>query len=254
MIGMSPDALLSYCQMQLGTLDDAVDQQMTLQKVELERRSAAQSVQTALESFGSQGPSNGQDMQKCVDAFNAAIDKLPPGDTVGNELTNQLNKMCSDYGFRAGHWQTPVVTTGPVAAQSALLASRSSGPPDAGPSGQSGGFAGLLYGQGPTPAGGAGAHSPAGPEVASAPAGPEARTPQPVWVPPTIDKPPKNDEWKATTDAVGNVSDNIKTDAEIGMLQLQDLVSQRQQAVSLVTGMMSKEDQTLEDGAKAIGR
>jgi len=38
------------------------------------------------------------------------------------------------------------------------------------------------------------------------------------------------------------------------MLSLQDLVSQRQQVVELATGMMSKEDQALEDGAKAIGQ
>ncbi len=38
------------------------------------------------------------------------------------------------------------------------------------------------------------------------------------------------------------------------MLTLQDLVSQRQQAVTLASGMMSKQDQTLEDEAKAVGQ
>jgi hypothetical protein len=73
---------------------------------------------------------------------------------------------------------------------------------------------------------------------------------------PTLDpdKKPHDDEWKGTTEAVSNLVSDIKSGAEIRMLQLQDLVSERQQAVELSTGMMSKTDQTLEDQAKAIGR
>jgi hypothetical protein len=65
--------------------------------------------------------------------------------------------------------------------------------------------------------------------------------------------PPQNSDWQGTTDALGNIADNIKSGAEIQMLQLQDLVSQRQQAVQLASGIMSKEDQTLEGIAKSIG-
>jgi len=64
---------------------------------------------------------------------------------------------------------------------------------------------------------------------------------------------PQNNDWQGTTDALGNIADNIKSGAEIQMLQLQDLVSQRQQAVQLASGIMSKEDQTLEGIAKSIG-
>jgi len=53
---------------------------------------------------------------------------------------------------------------------------------------------------------------------------------------------------------MGNLADSIKSNAEMQMLSLQDLVSQRQQVVELATGMMSKEDETLTDGAKAIGQ
>jgi hypothetical protein len=68
-----------------------------------------------------------------------------------------------------------------------------------------------------------------------------------------LDNPPQNNDWQGTTDALGNIADNIKSGAEIQMLQLQDLVSQRQQAVQLASGIMSKEDQTLEGIAKSIG-
>jgi hypothetical protein len=86
---------------------------------------------------------------------------------------------------------------------------------------------------------------------------PLATNPAPV-PPPTVayqlTNPPSNDDWKSTTDAVGNLADDIKSNAEMQMLTLQDLVSQRQQVVELATGMMSKEDETLTDGAKAIGQ
>ena len=65
---------------------------------------------------------------------------------------------------------------------------------------------------------------------------------------------PANNDWQGTTGALSNLSDNIKSDSEVQMLQLQDLVSERQQVVEQMTGMMTKEDQTLEDGAKAIGQ
>jgi hypothetical protein len=78
--------------------------------------------------------------------------------------------------------------------------------------------------------------------------------PRTVYTPAQLTNPPANDQWKGTTDAVFNLAGDIKSNAEIQMLQLQDLVSQRQQAVQLASGMMSKEDQTLESQAKAIGQ
>ena len=61
-------------------------------------------------------------------------------------------------------------------------------------------------------------------------------------------------QWQGTTDALATVADDVKSSAEIQMLQLQDLVSQRQQAIQLCSGIMSKTDQTLEEQAKAIGQ
>ena len=64
---------------------------------------------------------------------------------------------------------------------------------------------------------------------------------------------PQNSDWQGTTDALQTMADSTKSDAEIQMLQLQDLVSQRQQAVQLASGIMSKEDETLEGITKSIG-
>jgi hypothetical protein len=64
--------------------------------------------------------------------------------------------------------------------------------------------------------------------------------------------PPDSTSWASTTGAVGDLSSNIKSDAQLQFLQLQDLCSQQQSAVEQATNMMSKEDQTLLDQAKAL--
>jgi hypothetical protein len=65
---------------------------------------------------------------------------------------------------------------------------------------------------------------------------------------------PTSDQWTATTSSFSNVSSDIQGQSEMNFLQMQDLVSQRQQAVELATGMLNKVDQTLEDQAKAVGQ
>jgi hypothetical protein len=186
---MSPDALLAYCQMQLGGLDEEIKTQMDSQQSQLNQRKAVEKVQTVLESFGTQGPQNTDDMQKCVDAFQGAIGSLPPGDPMRAELQNQCDAMTQKYGYNPGGQPNYDEELGYVGTTPAYLANK-----------------------------------------------------------------PQNDEWKGTTDALGTLAGDIRSNAEIQMLTLQDLVSQRQQAVQLASGMMGKEDQTLESQAKAIGQ
>ena len=64
---------------------------------------------------------------------------------------------------------------------------------------------------------------------------------------------PSASQWAAITGQVGTVANNIQSGAKIQFLQLQDLCSQQQDAVEQATNMMSKEDQTLLDQAKAVG-
>jgi hypothetical protein len=197
MSAMSPDALLSYCQMQLGTIDGEIGNQMNSQQLQLRQRTAVEEVQSALEACGSQGPANGDQMKPCVDAFDKAITELGPNDPVARQLAAKRQKMIDDYGYSVQP-PTPATTeTNPE------TGTQSTNPGDDG-----------LH----------------------------------------LTKPPANEAWKGTTDGVGNLMQDVRSSAEIGMLKLQDLVSKRQQAVELITGIMAKTDQTLEDGAKAIGR
>ncbi len=205
--GMSPDALLAYCQMQLGGLDKEMQQQMNTQTLELQEREAVESAQTTLESFGTTGPQSPQDFQKCEDAINQAAAGLPAGDPVAAQLTQFGQQIAQQYGYTA---PTPGMTDQQMlvevqGATNGDLVSQAMAMSQA--LGDSGGL--LL-------------------------------------------KKPANNDWQGTTDTLSNMADGIKSGAEIQMLQLQDLVSQRQQAVQLASGMMSTEDQTLNDEAKNI--
>jgi hypothetical protein len=209
--GMSPEALLAFCQIQLGALDKEVNTQMKTQELELGQRTAVEQVQGTLESFGDQGPQSAQDVQTCVDAFNTAIDQLRaknPNDPIAAELETKCQSLVHKFNFQvvkeAG---TPTVDSGLEANEGVLVQMRPTG----------------LY---------------------STPAHDELQ-----WSGPLA-----SGDWKGITDDMSNVVNDIKSNAEIQMLKLQDLVSHRQQVVELVTGMMGKEDQALEDGAKAIGR
>ena len=186
---MSPDALLAYCQMQLGSIDDETSQQIQGQQLQLQQRAAVQNAATTLQGFGTDGPSTVGDYNTCVSAYDKAIAGLPSGDPVAEKLATQETQFKSRYGNGE-----------------ALL------PPTMG---------GII---------------------------PPADSTTPLLTRPT------SADWQSMTGTLSNLSDNIKSDSEIQMLQLQDLVSERQQAVEQMTGMMTKEDQTLEDGAKAIGQ
>jgi hypothetical protein len=63
---------------------------------------------------------------------------------------------------------------------------------------------------------------------------------------------PKDGEWKGTIDGLTKMEDDIKGGAEIEMLQLQQLMSQRQTAVQLTTNMLSKLDQTQDSIVKNL--
>jgi hypothetical protein len=69
-----------------------------------------------------------------------------------------------------------------------------------------------------------------------------------------LDTKPSSADWQGHLDDLGNFADTIKSNAEIELLQLNSLVSQRQEAVQLATGMVGKLDDTLESEVRAIGQ
>lgn len=62
------------------------------------------------------------------------------------------------------------------------------------------------------------------------------------------------DEMKRFADNVGSISSEIGNGAELEMISLQALISQRQMAVQMATNMMSKVNDTLQSQVAAIGK
>jgi hypothetical protein len=224
---MSADSLLAYCQSQLGGLDDEITNQMNDQKLKLREQQAMENVQKVVESFGTAGPQDGFQFDKCLKAVDDAVASLPAGDPAATQLQSFKANLMSDYGYQPAQQPGGLTDDEYATLQSDIKASAVTTPDIFG------GQASLDQEvQRMTEIGQLAAKEPT------------------LGNPPTQD----NQKWKGTTDELSTDVSDIKSDAEIGLLQLQDLVSQRQQAVQLCTNMMSKVDDGLEDQAKAIGR
>jgi hypothetical protein len=228
--GLSPEALLAYCQQQLSGLDGEIKTSIDQQNLELREREAAESAQGVLESYGDNGPQDQQGLQNCVDALTKAAASLPKDDPVAAELLSFRDGMASKYGLtqaQPGRALTPDEQAQLAAAEATVNAP----PPKSSLFGGSGVVSGALS-----------------PQFAQAQATINALTSIQNGTPASYDssKKPQNNDWKGTTQTLDNYVGDIKSNAEIQMLSLQDLVSQRQQAVSLATSMMSKEDTSLE--------
>jgi hypothetical protein len=188
---LSPETLLAYCAMRLGALDTQIADHMKYQQDRLNERTAVEEVQNVLNGFGTQGPQDGNQMQKCVAAFDKAIAELPKDNPVAAQLAQQRDQMITDYHYSA------TTTTSTTDDQGNTTTTTTNQPSSSKPA---------------------------------------------------------DGQWKTTMDPLNNVVADIKSSAEIDLLKLQELVSQRQQAVQLCTGIMGKMDSSLEDQAKAIGR
>jgi hypothetical protein len=218
---VSPDTLLQFCQIQLGGLDGEVNTQMASQQTQLREREAVEAAQQVLASYGTDGPQSADQMQKCVDALDKAISQLPAGDPVAQKLTSFRDDMKSTYGYTQGQALSQQETQ-EMTQDSNTIMHANMNPNDPG-----------------LKAGATAAQADLS-RLQSKQAG-------------TFTAPNKDaKQWQGTTDSLANIASDIKSNAEIDMLKLQDLVSQRQQMVQLVNGIMGKEDQTHEDLAKAI--
>jgi hypothetical protein len=224
--GLSPDALLAYCQAQMNGLDSQIDTLMSQQETQLNQQAAVQKVQSTLEGFGTNGPQNPGDMQKCVDAYNQAIASLPQGDPVAAQLQSQCDQMESQYGFTPAQTLTPEQQTELAKAQAVVA--KGTGAPVA------------VGGSGITPMA----------DYLQAKTTVDQLTNTQNGV---LNNKPANNQWQGNTDSLGNLASDIKSNSEMQMLKLQDLVSQRQDAIQLSTKMMTSTDDTLLDQAKSIG-
>jgi len=222
--GMSPDSLLEYCGDQLNNLNTQIDSLMTQQEGQIQESQAIQSVQSTLSAFGTSGPQNQSDLDKCEAAYQNAINSLPPGDPVAAQLQTQMQSMEQACGV-TGQSLTPD--------QQAQLAS-----------------AQAIVAQGAPPVGVPGTSQVNG-----------AAMNQYIQAQTTVSqltaitgsfKTPSQSDWAGVTSGLSTLNSNVTSNSQLQMLNLQNLVSQQQQAIEASTNMMTQENQTLLDQAKAV--
>jgi hypothetical protein len=215
---VSPDQALAYCEFQLNGLDGELATQMNSQDLQLAQREAVENAQDALENFGTTGPQTPQQFQTCEAAISQAAASLPPGDPVAAQLTQFGQQIATQYGYTAPQALSPAESA--TLDQIPLLTSNSNGSvtPQFGGIFLTGNQAALVaLNNG------------------------------------SLSNAPANNDWQGTTDTLGTMANGIQSNAAIQMLSVQNLASQQQQAVEMASGIMSTENQTLQDIAKNIG-
>ena len=157
---LTPDALLTYCQTQLGSYDSTIKGYLDEQKLNLLRKKVLSDVENAMKKVSGMDDAA---TQNYINAFKNGIASLPPGDPVAKQMQAQLDEIMS---HRDGNGAISFT----------------------------------------------------------------------------------DEAWKAETRDIHSILDDVNGNAEINMIQLQSVMSQRQTAVQLTTSMLAK----LDDSTKAI--
>jgi hypothetical protein len=168
---LTPDALLAYCQAQLGGLDGQITDYENAQKAQLAEKAAIQNAEVVFKQFGSKGPQNQEQWDKCENALSDAANSLPAGDPVRQQLLDYKTSLEKQY----------------------------------------------CKGVSDNP------HYPG------------------------------DGEWQGNCDALDNMANHVSSEAELQMIELQSLVSQRATAIQLTTNLMSTMNQSTKDVVSKIG-
>ncbi len=219
--GLSPDALLAYCEMQLDNYGGQISDLMKEQQQQLADQGIVNNLKSQLEQLGA--PSDAAHMQTAVQDFQDAINQLPDGDPVKAQLQQECQSMCSQYGYSAG---PPLTANQEKFVQAAF-----------------------AYADNPNDSSALQTLQAMGYDPGLTDTLDTARALQ-QSAQGTLSAAPTSDQWQGTVDDVANIGGNINSQAQIQMLQLQQLASYQQQAVEQAINLMSKEDSTLLDEAK----
>jgi len=199
-----------------------IDTLMAQQEKQINQSQAVQSVQTVLSQYTPNGPTNQTEYDQCVQAYQTAISNLPAGDPVAASLTTQLQSMESTCG-QPGQTLTPDQASQLASAQ-AIVAQ---GAPVISAPGGINPMTGL--------------YQTAKEEVGSL-----------TSIQNGSFNAPSTAQWAGVSSGLSNLNSSITSNTQLQMLNLQTVVSQEQQATEEATNMMTSENQTLLDQAKAV--
>jgi hypothetical protein len=224
--GMSPDALLQYCQMQMNSLDGQIGDMEKQMQQQTNDEQTVKNLQSQLEQFGSSGPQNPTDMQSAYNAYQQAISSLPQGDPTRGALQQACDQMCKAYQFQpagtlSAEDQAYLNEDRMIVAQTTDIPNALSDPS---------GFQDWER------------------KVASS--ANQIQDLEAKQSTGSLGTKPDSTSWQGTTDAVGSIASDINSNAQMQMLQLQQLASQQQNATELTIQLLQKADSTLLDIAK----
>lgn len=222
--GMSPDALLEYCQMQMSNLSGQVDGLEKQMQQQTDDQQTVKNLQAQIEQIGgSNGPQSVQDMQKVYDAYQQAINSMPDGDPT----KAALQKECDDTFGSNGYDFHPAQALTPEQQQQLkndqdIINKKVDLPNEQ---------AAQKWQK----------------IVEAAKKDMASLQDQQTG---SIGKKPDSQSWKGTVEGVGNIASQINSDFQMQMLDLQQLASQQQNATELTIQLLQKTDSTLLDVAK----
>jgi hypothetical protein len=243
--GLSPDALIAYCEMQLNSYGSQINDLINQQQQQLADQKVVNDLHSTLEQLGA--PKNTGDMLKAYDAYQNAINQLPVGDPTRQALVDACGKMCSDCGYN------PPQLTADQKDQVSALQNFVDNPSEATwQQAQAAELkAGTTLGEDPYKNLAQVHYGLPGTDFVSdaqlaAKAQVSALQPQGSF----SGDPPDSTRWNGVCDGVNAIGSNINSSAQIQMLQLNQLSSYQQQATEQAINLMSKVDSTLLDEAK----
>jgi hypothetical protein len=196
--GLTGDALLLYCQTQLGTYDTTINSFLTEQKLNVTRKKALSDVENTVKKYVNHFDQSSVDDIR--NAFDKAINALPENDPTRAALVDKLKEFNShatpQFDPTPGHFvrirdnnTSPTNDDLPLAVPNMKLV--------------------VTY---------------------------------------------STEELTAFAGDIHSMLDTVNGNAEINMIQLQQVMSQRQTAVQLTTNLLSKLDDTTKSVVTNLGR
>jgi hypothetical protein len=225
---LTGESLLLYCQTQLSSYDDTISGFLNEQKLNLTRKKALSGIENTLKKYVNHADQAATD--DILNTFKNAINSLPAGDPVRGAIEDKLHE------FTSHTVPSPVAIT-----NMGMHAFVNPGQPAVTRTSW-GGYSAQPDPVTSAPAGNAGQAPPPGIPASTA----ASSNGQQIYY--------TSEQMTAFAGDIRSMLDNVNGNAEINMIQLQQVMSQRQTAVQLTTSLLAKLDEGTKSVVGNIGR
>ena len=95
--GLSPDAIIGFCEMQLNNYGAQISDLVSQQKQSMADQGVISNLKSQLEQQGK--PTNAKQMNQVYNDYQTALAQLPDGDPAKQQLQKACDDMCNTYGY-----------------------------------------------------------------------------------------------------------------------------------------------------------